>query len=173
MQLLEPEDALPSYCRQRVLILGCGNVLFGDDGFGPAVAAWLDRQWGGRPPDHVGLVDAGTGARSLLFTLALGPERPEALIVVDAVDVGRAPGEVFDLAVDELPARQIDDFSLHQVPTSNLLKELAELGGVRVRIVACQVARVPEAVDPGLSPAVAAAVPVAGRLIVESVARYA
>ena len=23
------------YCKARVVILGCGNILFGDDGFGP------------------------------------------------------------------------------------------------------------------------------------------
>lgn len=169
MQLLRPEDARPSYCRARVLILGCGNVLFGDDGFGPAVVEWLDRHWGGRPPEGVAIVDAGTGVRGLLFDLALGPERPETLIVVDAVDVGRTAGEVFDLAVEDLPPRKTDDFSLHQVPTSNLLKELADLGGVTVRILACQVAHVPEAVAPGLSEPVEAAVPRAGRLILESV----
>ncbi len=80
---------------------------------------------------------------------------------------------MFDLAIDALPQRKADDFSLHQVPTSNLLKELADLGGVAVRIVACQVARVPDVVAPGLSEAVQAAVPRAGRLILESVAAYA
>ena len=28
------EDATPDYCSKPVLILGCGNLLFGDDGFG-------------------------------------------------------------------------------------------------------------------------------------------
>ncbi|MGQ9582191.1 MAG: hydrogenase maturation protease [Thermoplasmatota archaeon] len=32
---------LPEYCTARVLVLGCGNPLVGDDGFGPAVAERL------------------------------------------------------------------------------------------------------------------------------------
>jgi coenzyme F420 hydrogenase subunit delta len=173
VQLLEPEDAQPTYCRARVLVVGCGNVLFGDDGFGPAVVAWLDAHWRGHPPAGVGLLDAGTGVRNILLTLALGPSRPERLIVVDAMDLGRSPGELVELGPDELPARAIADLSVHQVPTSTLLKELEALGGVRVRILACQVERVPEVVDPGLSPAVSAAVPRAGGIVLEQVASYA
>ena len=35
------EDAIPEFCRKQVLILGCGNLLFGDDGFGCALAEYL------------------------------------------------------------------------------------------------------------------------------------
>jgi len=28
---------LPAYCRKPTLIVGCGNVLYGDDGFGCAL----------------------------------------------------------------------------------------------------------------------------------------
>lgn len=159
MQLLEPPDVLPEFCRKSVLILGCGNVLFGDDGFGPAVVEWLETHCKERMPDDVCALDAGTGARTILFTLMLSERRPAKLIVVDAVDAGRAPGEVFTLEIDELPIRKIDDFSMHQLPTSNLLREIQELGGVDVRIVACQVERIPDSVSPGLSDTLQQAVP--------------
>ncbi len=32
---------MTNYWNKEILILGCGNVLFGDDGFGPAVAEHL------------------------------------------------------------------------------------------------------------------------------------
>ncbi|NIM48233.1 MAG: coenzyme F420 hydrogenase, partial [Gemmatimonadales bacterium] len=38
-----------------------------------------------------------------------------------------------------------------QLPTSNLLRELRDLGGVRVTVLACQTSAVPEEVRPGLS----------------------
>ena len=62
--------------------------------------------------------------RKLLFTLCLSPVRPRRLLIVDAVDVGREPGEWFEIDPSEIPAIKLDDFSMHQVPTSNLLREL-------------------------------------------------
>ncbi len=143
------ESSLPDFCRKPALILGCGNVLFGDDGFGSAVVDYLERNV--RIPSHVCLLDAGTGVRKLLFTLALSPVIPRRLLVVDAVDAGRPPGELFEIRPDDLPAVKRDDFSMHQVPTSNLLRELSEQRGMEVRVLACQTGPLPEIVAPGLS----------------------
>ncbi len=169
MQLLEGDDILPEFCRKRILVLGCGNVLFGDDGFGPAVVEWLEKNCRGRIPDDVCILDAGTGARNILFTLTLSERRPEKVVVVDAVDAGREPGEIFNLEIDDLPARKIDDFSMHQLPTSNLLKELQGLCGVEIRIVSCQVETLPDSVSPGLSDALQKAVPRVCEMILETV----
>ena len=38
-------DTLPAFCIARVLILGVGNVLFGDDAFGPEAADYLARHY--------------------------------------------------------------------------------------------------------------------------------
>ena len=32
------DEILPDHCAKEVVVLCCGNILFGDDGFGPAVA---------------------------------------------------------------------------------------------------------------------------------------
>lgn len=167
MQFLKPEDVLPEFCRKPVLILGCGNILFGDDGFGPAVVECIEKNYQSRVPEDVCIMDAGTGARSILFTLTLSERRPRKLIIVDAVDAGREPGEIFTLGIDEIPTRKIDDFSMHELPTSNLLKELQGMCGVDVRIVSCQVVKVPDAVSPGLSDALLKAVPKACEMILE------
>jgi coenzyme F420 hydrogenase subunit delta len=173
MQLLTPEDIVPEFCRKRVLILGCGNILFGDDGFGPAVVERLHADYSGRIPDDICILDAGSGARNFLFTLTLSERRPERVVIVDALDAGRAPGELFTLEIDELPLRKIDDFSMHQLPTSNLLKELKTLRGVDVRIVSCQVDRIPDSVSPGLSDILQRAVPKACEMILEGLEGYA
>ena len=36
------DDILPDHCAKDVVVLCCGNVLLGDDGFGPAVAEKLN-----------------------------------------------------------------------------------------------------------------------------------
>jgi len=166
---LGPGVGLPEYCRASLLILGCGNRLFGDDGFGPAVVAALERDHPGLPPSVLAM-DAGTGVRKILFTLVLSENRPGTIIIVDATDAKRNPGELFDISVDQIPVNKISDFSMHQLPTSNLLSELQKLCNVRVRILSCQVQEIPDSVSPGLSPAVAAAVPGACEILLREIA---
>lgn len=155
---------LPEFCRVSTLVLGCGNVLFGDDGFGCAVVEYVNKNY--RVPDDVCLLDAGTGVRKLLFTLSLSPIRPQRLLIVDAFDAGRDPGEFFEINPAEIPAIKLDDFSMHQIPTSNLLRELQESCGLEVRVLAGQTGPLPEEISPGLSPRVEAAVPRAAEWLV-------
>ena len=158
-----PEDAVPDFCRNPVLILGCGNVLFGDDGFGCALAEHLQTHFD--VPESVCLADAGTGVRKLLFTLCLSPVRPQRLLIMDAIDVGRAPGDWFEIDPAEIPVVKLDDFSMHQLPTSNLLRELQQHAGVEVRVLACQTGPLPDCVCPGLSEPVLRAVPDAAQWV--------
>lgn len=72
----------------RIVVAGVGNVLRGDDGFGVVVAQRLAAE---ELPDHVHVLDVGIGGIHLVQELF---EPAAALIVVDAVDLGRAPGTV-------------------------------------------------------------------------------
>jgi len=156
---------IPEYCRAKTLVLGCGNILFGDDGFGPRAVDYLKENF--PLPVDMCVINAGLSVREILFTLALSSWRPEKIIVVDAMDVGRTPGEVFKLDLADIPAKKIDDFSMHQLPTSNLLRELKELCGVDVTIISAQVEAIPESVCPGLSQTLVEALPAACKMILE------
>ncbi|UCE74029.1 MAG: hydrogenase maturation protease [Methanomassiliicoccales archaeon] len=142
-------DDMPEYHNKSIIIFGCGNVLFGDDGFGPVVVEELLSKY--NIPEHVCVINAGLSVRELLFNITLDEQRPDTIIIVDAVDFGKEKGEIFEIDLDELPENKIDDFSMHQIPTSNLLRELRDLCGVDVRILSCQVEKIPEEVEPGLS----------------------
>jgi coenzyme F420 hydrogenase subunit delta len=141
-----------------ILIFGCGNILFGDDGLGAAVVKYLQENY--TLPENVLVQDVGTGIREILFDLALSQEKPKKLIIVDAVDYpDRTPGEVFEISVDGIPAKKTSDFSLHQFPTVNILKELQEETDIAVHIIVAQVAHLPEEVQPGLSAEITRALP--------------
>ena len=142
-------EDMPEYRDKSVIIFGCGNILFGDDGFGPEVVEELEKKY--EIPDHMAVINAGTSVREFLFNMTLDDKKPDRIVIVDAVDVGRKPGEIFEIDLDEIPENKIDDFSMHQIPTSNLLRELRDLCGVEVRILTCQVEKIPEMVEPGLS----------------------
>ena len=150
-------DYLPEYCSKSVLVLGCGNILLGDDGFGPAVSDYLLKC--GTVPDNVCVLNAGTSSREFLFNIVLSVERPETIIVVDAMECGGEPGDVVELSLDSIPENKTDDFSIHQVPSSNLVRELRDLCNVEVVLIVMQPCHIPSHVNPGLSPTAQNAVP--------------
>ncbi len=147
------------------VIFGCGNILLGDDGFGPAVIEALNNTT--RLPDNVLAVDVGTGVREYLLDYLLSPATgADRIILVDAMDIpGIRPGTLQERDPSAISAEKIHDFSLHQFPTVNLLGELARETKVRVTLLTAQIKSIPDTVRPGLSEPVAAAVPSACRTI--------
>jgi coenzyme F420 hydrogenase subunit delta len=158
-------DDMPEYMRKSILIFGICNVLFGDDGFGPEVPKELEKNR--EIPDHLYVLNAELSVREILFNITLSEKKPQKIIIVDAVDFGREPGEIFEIDLDDLPANKVDDFSMHQVPTSNLLRELRDICNVDITILSTQVVRIPEEVEPGLSDIVKEQVPKMVDLIIE------
>ncbi len=61
----------------------------------------------------------------------------------------------------------MDDFSFHQGPTSNLLRELRDFRGVEVIVLSCQPESIPAEMHRGLSPPVERAVAEAARMVWE------
>jgi coenzyme F420 hydrogenase subunit delta len=142
---------------KRVLVFGCGNILFGDDGFGPAVIQRLHEKY--HLPADVLAMDVGTSIRDILFDLALSETKPQKLIIVDAVEYpDRAPGEIFEIPVEGIPQKKTADFSLHQFPTVNILQELQDHTDIAVKVIVGQIKELPEEVQPGLTAAMEAAV---------------
>ena len=140
----------------KVLILGLGNTLLGDEGVGVHAVNRLQQE---EPPlPDVVLMDGGT----LSFTLAGPIEEAGSLIVIDAAQLGRAPG-----SVQVYEGAEMDHFvancrhkSVHEVTLFDLLA-IAHLSGdlpPRRALIGIQ----PEHIEwsDTLSTSVAAAVPV-------------
>jgi len=93
----------------RILVLGIGNVLWADEGFGVRCVEHLAENWA--LPDTVHLMDGGTQGLYLLPFM----EDADALIVFDAVDYGLVPGTMKIVENDEVPAFMgAKKMSLHQ-----------------------------------------------------------
>ena len=93
----------------QLLILGIGNILWADEGFGVRCVEAMDAayQFG----DEVTLMDGGTQGLYLLPYL----EDARRLIVFDAVDYGKKPGEMVIARDDEVPRFMgVKKMSLHQ-----------------------------------------------------------
>jgi len=110
----------------RTLVLGIGNTVMSDDGVGVKVVQRLKDAY--RFDDAVALVDGGTLGLDLLPML----EGIEHLIVVDAVETGKAPGTCVRLTGEELPIALETKVSPHQMGLKDLLS-VAELLGHKPR----------------------------------------
>ena len=157
---------------KQCLVFGCGNPLFGDDGFGPEVVNHIETRY--PLPDHAACLDVGTSIRDFLFDILLSPQKPRQIIIVDAAQrPEKQPGDVFEIAIDEMNPKKVSDFSLHQFPTTNMLSELKAATDMDIRVLVGQIETIPDHVSPGLSPKVASAVPVASNIILEMIGKEA
>lgn len=106
---------------ERIIVLGLGNILYGDEGFGVRVAERLYSRYAF--PDNVEIVDAGTQGHPLLAFV----ERATRLLLLDAVDFGLQPGTIVEKDSTGIPAYlSAHKMSLHQNSFSEVLA-LAEL----------------------------------------------
>ncbi|UCG99115.1 MAG: HyaD/HybD family hydrogenase maturation endopeptidase [Burkholderiales bacterium] len=97
------------------LVLGIGNVLWADEGFGVRAVEALHDAYG--LPESVELLDGGTQGLNLLEPLV----SHEAVLVLDAIDFQLAPGSLRVLRGREVPAWAGTKMSLHQQSFHELL----------------------------------------------------
>jgi len=99
----------------EVSVLGIGNVLWADEGFGVRAVEALHDAW--EMPAGVELVDGGTQGMLLLNRI----ETSRCVLVLDAVDFGLAPGELLVLRDRDVPNWAGTKMSLHQQSFQDLL----------------------------------------------------
>ncbi|MGD9016227.1 MAG: HyaD/HybD family hydrogenase maturation endopeptidase [Desulfobacterales bacterium] len=92
----------------RITVLGIGNILLTDEGFGVRVIEKLHERYAF--PDNVSVLDGGVLGIHLLGVMS----ESDHLIVVDAVKNKQPPGTLYRLEQDELPCRILMKNSLHQ-----------------------------------------------------------
>ncbi len=129
----------------EILVIGCGNILFKDDGFGPAVIDALNELSKEKPLPH---------------------ESWRKLIVVDIVQFGAEPGTIRVFSVDELPKGAYEN--VHSWPVNQPLHDLSKV--CEVMVVGCQ----PESVSApdielGLTKSVEDAIPEAIKIILKEI----
>jgi hydrogenase maturation protease len=148
----------------RRIIVGCvGNVLRGDDGFGPAVAERLSDL-----PEGAEVIETGIGGIALLQELMAGCD---GLVLIDAVDRGEKPGTLFLIEPEVLDGEHVPD--VHLANPERVLTMAKAMGALpeRLLIVGCQPAETDE-LDQRLSPAVAEAVVTAEAKVRSAVAEW-
>jgi hydrogenase maturation protease len=94
---------------KRVTVLGIGNILLSDEGFGVKVVLKMIRNY--RFPENVSLIDGNVLGLNLLGIIC----ETDYLIVVDAIKNNGNPGTIYRIDAGEIPGRIRAKNSLHQV----------------------------------------------------------
>ena len=115
---------------RTVAILGCGSQLLGDDAAGWRIAERLSGL-GGNARAFCG----GTAPEN--FTGEIKRFHPDTLLVIDAADIGRAPG-----TVELIPPETVTGatFSTHMLPLNVMLDYLRRETGCRIHLLGIQAA---------------------------------
>lgn len=107
----------------HVIVMGLGNLLWADEGFGIRVAERLYSHY--HWPEYVEIVDGGTQGLNLLGYV----EQASHLLLLDAIDYGLAPGTLQTYAGEKVPSYlSAKKMSLHQNSFSEVLA-LADIRG--------------------------------------------
>ncbi|MBR0261965.1 MAG: HyaD/HybD family hydrogenase maturation endopeptidase [Selenomonadaceae bacterium] len=106
-------------------VLGIGNIILSDEGFGVRVVEYLEKNF--TFPDNVNLIDGGTLGVELTHFVT-GTQK---LLIIDSIDGGAEPGKIFHLRGDEIKNYFAQKISAHEVGIQDVLTIL-ELSGKKI-----------------------------------------
>lgn len=119
--------------RNKVTILGIGNILMGDEGFGVHFVRWFSKRY--RTPDGVRIVDGGTLGYALLDIIC----SCDHLIVVDILKVQDTPGSIYRFTKEEMDLHMPPPTSAHEVTFPDVLFKTELMGESPETIFLCVV----------------------------------
>mgnify|MGYP000167913023 CR=1 FL=1 len=153
---------LLEFLNKDVLVLGCGNILYGDDGFGVRCAEKLQKIV---KNERVHIVDAGVSAPVRYLCFIDENSKLKKIIVIDAIDAGKEPGTV--VLVDDFCDERY--FDTHSIGLRNELKRVRKIKDVL--FIGCQVKEVTDEINIKLSPEVERAIDVVIDIILKEIRR--
>ena len=106
-------------------VLGIGNIILSDEGFGVRVVEYLEKNF--TFPENVQLIDGGTLGVELTHFIT-GTQR---LLIIDSINGGVEAGTTFHLRGDEIKNHFAQKISAHEVGIQDVLTML-ELSGKKI-----------------------------------------
>lgn len=127
------------------LIVGCGNTLYGDDGFGPEVIRYIKENNIEFPGDTC-VIDGATSAPHYIFTLP--QEKWKNIIIIDIASLNEEAGTIKVLNLDQIHEenRYMD---VHGLSATYPLHDLKEK--VNIKLIVIQPENIPFEMEMGLS----------------------
>ena len=120
-----------TYSPTKILFLGIGNDMLGDDAIGPVTVHKLSEMFKERT--DILVINGGTVPEN--YTGIIRRENPSHLIFIDAVEMGKEPGHIRLVEKDEIANYSI---STHAMPISFLIKYLESSVDAQIILIGIQ-----------------------------------
>jgi hydrogenase maturation protease len=105
----------------KILIVGIGNMVCRDEGIGVHVVQEMEDM---ELPSHIQLLDIGTSTMDLISHL----EGVKKIIVIDSMNLGGTPGEIYKCKPEDLMSKGEEFISLHEVGLLETLTTAKKMG---------------------------------------------
>ena len=140
----------------KILVLGIGNLLFGDEGIGVHFINYIGERYDFEGESQIDLVDGGTLAQRLIPIIV----EYDHVVIIDTINAqGVEAGEVYFFDFDAVPDAVDWQGSAHEVEMLQTLNMMDLAGDRPPTMIMGVVPTVIEATEFSLSEGVAAAVP--------------
>lgn len=148
----------------KILILGVGNLLFGDEGIGVHFINYIGKKYSFEGNHQVDIIDGGTLAHRLIPIIV----EYDHLIIIDTINApGVKAGEVYFFDFDAVPDAVDWQGSAHEVEMLQTLNMMDLSCDRPPTMIMGVVPTVIEVTDFSLSEGVAAAVPLMEKTVLE------
>ena len=101
--------------KERVTILGVGNILLADEGFGVHFVRWFSQRY--KPAERVSIIDGGTLGYALIDIIC----SCENMIVIDVLKAKDKPGSIYRFDTEEMQAHMPPPTTAHEVTFFDVL----------------------------------------------------
>ena len=109
---------MESLFAKEITVLGIGNTILSDEGFGVRVVEFLQKNY--NFPENVALIDGGTLGVELQHFI-IGTKK---LLIIDSIDGGAEPGKIFHLRDKEILKHFTQKISAHEIGIQDILTML-------------------------------------------------
>jgi hydrogenase maturation protease len=101
--------------KEMITILGVGNILLADEGFGVHFVRWLSERY--KPLENVSIIDGGTLGYALIDIIC----SCDHLIVIDVLKAKDTPGSIYRFNTQEMQAHMPPPTTAHEVTFFDVL----------------------------------------------------
>ena len=118
---------LKDILKGKVIIIGIGNIIRGDDGFGPLLIEKIKSR------AEVMCLDGGTAPENYLGKIV--KENPDTVLIIDAVHLGKNPGEYEILKGEDIAKC---GFTTHDISPVMFIEYLTKETGANIYMLGVQ-----------------------------------
>lgn len=150
---------------RNIVIMGLGNILLGDEGFGVHFVRWFETKHD--LPEGISVVDGGTLGYALLDIIC----SCDHLIIVDVIKTDDEPGSIYRFSHEDMETKMPPPTSAHEVTFMDVLFKAELIGEIPEVTFLCMVPDHIGDMDMEMTPAVKNKFPVMEGLVLDELKR--